>query len=377
MSAQHSFKKKIVLKPRPGESGEHRIEKRPEANAAFRTAKPKIDPIREKDSEPRWKDKSELDGRFMSACKSGNLEAVRYYLEKGADIECPFEKPYPPIHLAVLGRNIEVVEFLLERGANKDEVGRDFGTPLAFAVKHGLMDIAVLLIEKGADVDLASHGYPRTPYSDAPLVYATENESLEFVELLLKKSAKIYNSMKDFLYRKFYDAAQKSDIEGAHYIYNLIVESGKRDFFDPLFGVTLSINAGSENLLEHFLDAEKEKFEGEEGAEWFQTIFRIALYEESNARILRMLLLKSESIPGVDYSYLLRDAVNERNTDGVRLLLDYGADPRAQAGYGRANDWDYSAIQLAKRSRGCDEINKMFKPYRKWYDFILDIYYGY
>lgn len=84
---------------------------------------------------------------YMSlACKSGNLESVKYFFEKGADVHyqddcCLYE--------ACVNNHIEIMKYLIENGA---DVNSDKNRCLSHAGTNGNLDITVLLVENGADI---------------------------------------------------------------------------------------------------------------------------------------------------------------------------------------------------------------------------------
>lgn len=102
-----------------------------------------------------------------TAASQGNLEAVKRYLDSGAEIDAAFIAPgipasgATPLHLAVLCDQRAVADLLITRRANlnakaKDEHG---GTPLHWAAVLGRIAIVKRLIEAGADVNAEdNHG---------------------------------------------------------------------------------------------------------------------------------------------------------------------------------------------------------------------------
>lgn len=130
-----------------------------------------------------------------TAASQGNLEAVKRYLDSGAEIDAAFIAPgipasgATPLHLAVLCDQRDVADLLITRRANlnakaKDEHG---GTPLHWAAVLGRIAIARRLIEAGADVNSKdNHGF--TPLDATYYGRESGKEAkLKIAELLREK----------------------------------------------------------------------------------------------------------------------------------------------------------------------------------------------
>ena len=84
------------------------------------------------------------------AIDKGDVETVRYYLDRGVDVHVRKGKGFTLLHQAVSIDDKEMVEFLIAKGANVD-VGDKYGrTPLCQVRSLG---IAKVLIANGADVN--------------------------------------------------------------------------------------------------------------------------------------------------------------------------------------------------------------------------------
>ena len=104
------------------------------------------------------------------AAEKGNLELVRFILNKGVDVdqrsekinEVKFNSYSTPLHLAVLEKQKEVVFYLISKKANSNSGDHMGYTPLHFAVANGDEEIIMLLIKNGADVN-AKNIYGKSP----------------------------------------------------------------------------------------------------------------------------------------------------------------------------------------------------------------------
>lgn len=112
------------------------------------------------------------------------LEAVELLVEFDADIHAAIQK-MAPIHFAVRGGNINIVKFLLDKGADASMKGFINMTPLHYAATRGRKEIAELLIQRGAVVNA------RDEQNTIPLHYAAYGGYLDVVKLLIEKGADI------------------------------------------------------------------------------------------------------------------------------------------------------------------------------------------
>jgi len=120
---------------------------------------------------------------ITSAAVANRLDAIKYLLKKGVDINQAGEDG-TALHIAVRKKYTDIVKFLVENGADINKKNRDGMTPLVIAQSKDLMDIMKLLINKGADVNV------KDPWSrSTPLHHAVSKGDREMVELLLSKGA--------------------------------------------------------------------------------------------------------------------------------------------------------------------------------------------
>ena len=122
----------------------------------------------------------EADRVLIDAVKQGNIEAVKYRLSIGTDIElkCTGCGSTALGHAAKHGHN-EIAELLIVNGADVSAKSLKGLTPLHYAAVNGHKEIAELLIAKGADVYAKSEG------GETPLVYAVAEGQEEVVDLLI------------------------------------------------------------------------------------------------------------------------------------------------------------------------------------------------
>ncbi len=89
------------------------------------------------------------------AAYSGSLDAVRFLVERGADVRAASknDRATTALHVALLNRQSEVAKFLLERGADLEASDADGSTPLHAAVRAGTPEVNEFLIGRGAKVN--------------------------------------------------------------------------------------------------------------------------------------------------------------------------------------------------------------------------------
>jgi hypothetical protein len=86
----------------------------------------------------------------------GNLEAVKWLVDRGARINAP-ARHWSALHYAVFAGHNTVADYLIEQGADINALSTNGSSVLMMAVYEGREDLARKLIEKGAD---------RTPHND-------------------------------------------------------------------------------------------------------------------------------------------------------------------------------------------------------------------
>ncbi len=93
---------------------------------------------------------------FWKACRNGDVEAVRKFLDQGMSLNVRFEGGTTPLVAAAMRGQVEVVKLLVERGADPNLRDDTFKiTPLGMAVFFGQSGVAEVLLPRAtADLDL-------------------------------------------------------------------------------------------------------------------------------------------------------------------------------------------------------------------------------
>jgi ankyrin repeat protein len=130
---------------------------------------------------------------LMAASRAGNLIAVRYLLDHGADVRARTKSGYTALYAAASWPgNAAVVQTLLEHGADPDaevEVAQpvqDLFTAVLAAAMHGDADCLERLLAKGGKVNRQGGDFGR-----APLLMAATTGSEATIRLLLRAGADI------------------------------------------------------------------------------------------------------------------------------------------------------------------------------------------
>ncbi len=124
---------------------------------------------------------------LMAAAANGDLDAVKYLLEQGANVKAKTPTGFTALIGAALSGDAKVVALLLERGADPNAVCKlergILQTPANVAASMGHADCLRLLMAAGADVNVQGGAFNHTA-----LLGAATTPSLETVNLLLAKA---------------------------------------------------------------------------------------------------------------------------------------------------------------------------------------------
>ncbi|KAI0437057.1 ankyrin repeat-containing domain protein [Xylaria telfairii] len=237
---------------------------------------------------------------LQAASYRGNLEIVKFLVEKGADVNQQGGHYYGnALQAASYRGNLETVKFLVEKGADVNQEGGIYDTALQAASSIGNLEIVKFLVEKGADVNQEGGAW------GTALHEASHIGNLEIAKLLIENGANV-NQQDDIRRTALHKASEgKNNLE----VVRLLVENGANvNQQDSSYGNALHIASASGNI-------ETVQFLVENGAD--------------------------VSIQGSSKMTALHYAALNLSADLVEFLLGKGAPPNAK------NDKDETPIDLA------------------------------
>ena len=135
------------------------------------------------------------------ACKEGNADVVRTWLNRGADFNCcceleGYENKWP-LFLACENGHTEVAQLLLNHEAEINRASEDGGTALHIACEKGHVATAEVLLDMGADINTAD-GKGRSPlYAACWGGDADKRPQLDVARLLLERGADVNQARND------------------------------------------------------------------------------------------------------------------------------------------------------------------------------------
>jgi ankyrin repeat protein len=115
---------------------------------------------------------------LSAASGLGKVDAVKYLLEIGADVNIGDDSGVRPLHIAAFSGKVDVVLVLLEAGADLEARDYQGTTPLALAACGDSRETLELLLDQGADMDA------KNLYGLSPLGFAVENNKPEMAEII-------------------------------------------------------------------------------------------------------------------------------------------------------------------------------------------------
>jgi ankyrin repeat protein len=123
--------------------------------------------------------KDHLQSSFQDAIKSGDMAAVRLFIDQGADVTASDTLGWTPLHIAA-SENIttEIIRVLVERGADVNAKTCQNCTPLHRAVLNSNIKITEFLVLKGAFINA------RCTIHGTPLDLAKQQENFKAVDYL-------------------------------------------------------------------------------------------------------------------------------------------------------------------------------------------------
>jgi len=276
-----------------------------------------------------------------------DMDRVKKYLEKGAEIESAYDSGATPMELAVASGNLEMVKLLYEYGADfvsNDDEHRD---ALGLAAKEGFYEIAKFMLAHGSDVNLVYKA------KNSPLHYAAARGDIAMIELLLAHGAEIdprerggktplYKAIDNLAGKLFYpEPTEQAMVQRFKDVITLLIENGAD---------INARNTSKKTAMSRAISA-------------FAHDRRNA---EQQIGFLRFLLAcgadpDSDAVLRLNSSFYR--AAERRRYDIVEVLLQSGADPWLVADVEQGLT-KHSLLHFARR-RNDDKLYDMLYPYMK------------
>ncbi|KAL5334333.1 ankyrin repeat-containing domain protein [Aspergillus crustosus] len=320
------------------------------------------------------------------ASRNGHYATVELLLDHGADLNIPQSRAYKPLHHALINYHPDVAELLVMRGANVSATTRVGETPLHIACEVGSVKMAATLLDHGADISVMCD----LSYTPLHMSVASASASAKLVTLLLERGADP-TATDQQRYTPLDTAIVRGEFEICKLLMQHIADTStdSQEWATPL---TLAIYHDRPDFVCLFLNegARLVPAESDRGENLFQAVVLTsqfgaigvlkvllemgadvsAQHQSENTPlwwasyhghlgVMKMLLDKDPFIVnarGSDGETALHAAANWRSADGVRLLLEYGADMSLK------NDAGKTPSEVASEN-GCADTVELLAAY--------------
>ncbi|CAG0899969.1 unnamed protein product [Cyprideis torosa] len=231
------------------------------------------------------------------AATLGHTSSVTCLLEMGAPVDATEKDKWRPLHFACGGGHTPCVELLLSAGADinaRDRVGR---VPLHHCIMEGHRSVVLLLLGRGAEVDR------RDEIGMTPLLWACMQGHVSIARDLVAHGADV-NASERRGETPLIKASERGHVEMVEY---LVTETNVDLEARDMFGRTALASAAMENLLQ----------------------------------VMKALLAAGAEVDAVLSNGFtpLKYACKWGSLEGVRLLVDHGADWTLTDDYGVSTVW--------------------------------------
>lgn len=298
---------------------------------------------------------------LINAIKHGNRSMIEFLISRGADPKAGFVLTEAIQSGATTS---ELFQYLIEKGANVNG-----GAALMTAISHGKLDLARLLVQNGADINqdgvmsaavntgdiefvkyLITEGGDVNQGDRTPLMSAAQSGDLQMVKYLLSRNADVNKSTK---YGN-YTAASLAVWQGHREVALLLLKNGaKPDIF---------VYAGLGDV------GNLKKYELKELIHSKDEVGRTPLYAAiigQQKRAVKYLIEKGALVNDktkIELVTPLHTAVDTRNRDIVHLLLDRGANIRAEMSKTLYVRSGFTALDIARENKD-DFMIKLLEKY--------------
>ncbi|XP_067628239.1 uncharacterized protein [Eurosta solidaginis] len=257
--------------------------------------------------------------RMFVALEEGNLDDLKSYLKKGADINARSINLWTTLHFAAKGPSLEIVKFVLNLNSDGNVKDINGQSPLHIAAAHGRKNIVKFFVgEAGLYVDDADN------HGKTPLHIAAQNGHKDTVEVLLKNKASTVTQDMIGLSPLYY-AIRNNHVNVAKV---LLEKDTNVDSNEVMGGFTPLHEAAESGHLElvNFLLQNKANVNARNDRDW--TPLHAAAYN-GHLEIVDALILKGANVNAsvINGCTPLRYAIENGHEKISNILLKHGANP--------------------------------------------------
>jgi len=90
---------------------------------------------------------------LFNSCDNGNENSIRYFVERGADINKENINGLTPYHFSCENENENIVRYLVKHGADINKENEYGFTPIHYACRNGNKNLFRYLVEYGVDIN--------------------------------------------------------------------------------------------------------------------------------------------------------------------------------------------------------------------------------
>lgn len=331
---------------------------------------------------------------LLVAALRGNKEAVKFLLEKGADINVLSHKNASVLHGAIISGNLDLLNYLFqshnaEQWINTPDKGRKF---LSYAAQIGNVAVFKYLLEKGAVIDqnggadivlcsgvlsgnvefidflFSIQGFQswlkyKTSQGESTLLFAAQKGRLEIVKYLLKKGASIDVIDKESR-NIFHLGVFNENLNLLQYLFDAYKNKNWLKTTDAI-GRTPLLAAAASGKIKSFEYLLKNGAQSTEVDKAGATILHVgALYGQIEflkfllrSNMLRPFLeakMLNGSTPVLAAAYFRQAAAYFRQTEAVKFLAEQGANINATDYY------ENTILHLAANSGNIELLKYLF-----------------
>ncbi len=332
---------------------------------------------------------------LFEACKSGDYELVKKFIDEGADVnainydysvelDCS-DYGCSPLIVASKNGHKEICELLIASGANVN-LTYEYGTALIVASEEDHYDICKLLIENGADVnaEIPDSDYSYDDANKTALFRACEKGYKNICELMIANGADVNIKTTDgstalinaiYISRNILFSLYQMQMMAVKFkIYNVLHSYAESDIYKILFKTYYEI---CELLIKNGADVNASIWGGEKSAlmfayldpdsdEYEETFEKKNKYSKKlnqySKKLCKLLLDNGANVNHIgDYGRnILEMAIYNKDIEFCKLLIQKGANVNLKDNFNRGKKCLYGHKILEAAIKMKDkEINKL------------------